>query len=253
MKAGGEHWQWDSNVPFYVGVLPRHGGKGSDVKWFEAPNAFPGHTANAYENTAGQIVFDLALSDKNVFFWWPDANGHAPDPHTIRADMVRFTIDPYSTNKDLVKPEILSQHDCEFARIDDRYAMQSYNHSFFDVMIPSLGTDFHAIGPVMGGGFPPYNAFGHLNLNTRDVEVYFPGKTHLVQEPVFVPRKGSSAEADGWLMGLVNNYATMNSELHIIDTRDFTKAQAVVALPIRLRAGLHGNWVAGQDLDLLST
>jgi hypothetical protein len=32
MKQGGEHWQWDSNVPFYLGVLPRRGASGSDVK-----------------------------------------------------------------------------------------------------------------------------------------------------------------------------------------------------------------------------
>lgn len=32
LKAGGEHWQWDSTVPMYIGVLPRRGAKGSDVK-----------------------------------------------------------------------------------------------------------------------------------------------------------------------------------------------------------------------------
>lgn len=32
MKKGGEHWQWDYSIPMYIGVLPRHGAKGSDVK-----------------------------------------------------------------------------------------------------------------------------------------------------------------------------------------------------------------------------
>ena len=32
MKQGGEHWQWDSDIPFYIGVLPRRGAKASDVK-----------------------------------------------------------------------------------------------------------------------------------------------------------------------------------------------------------------------------
>jgi hypothetical protein len=32
MKNGGEHWQWDSKIPCYFGVLPRYGAKGSDVK-----------------------------------------------------------------------------------------------------------------------------------------------------------------------------------------------------------------------------
>ena len=32
MRKGGEHWQWDPNIPFYLGILPRRGAKGSDVK-----------------------------------------------------------------------------------------------------------------------------------------------------------------------------------------------------------------------------
>ena len=252
MKGGGEHWQWNSHVPFYIGVLPRHGASSSDVKWFRAPNAFPGHTANAYETPDGKIHFDLALSDKNVFFWWPDAEGNAPDPHQITANMTRFTIDPQSDELDLPEPEILMRQDCEFPRVDDRFSMGLYKHSFFDLMDPSLGTNFARIAPVMGGGYPPYNAFGHLDIETREVEKYFPGPTHLCQEPIFVPRSEGKAEGDGWLMGLVNNYATMSSELHIVDTRNFTKAQAVVYLPVRLRAGLHGNWVPAQDLALLS-
>jgi carotenoid cleavage dioxygenase-like enzyme len=51
-------------------------------------------------------------------------------------------------------------------------------------------------------------------------------------------------------MALVNNAATMASELHIVDTRDFGRPQAIIDLPIRLRAGLHGNWVDSQDLQL---
>lgn len=32
MREGGEHWQWGSDVPTYIGVLPRFVWKGSDVK-----------------------------------------------------------------------------------------------------------------------------------------------------------------------------------------------------------------------------
>lgn len=32
MKQGGEHWQWSPETPLYLGVLPRHGARGSDVK-----------------------------------------------------------------------------------------------------------------------------------------------------------------------------------------------------------------------------
>ena len=32
LKAGGEHWQWNNDIPMYIGVLPRRGAKGSDLK-----------------------------------------------------------------------------------------------------------------------------------------------------------------------------------------------------------------------------
>ncbi|OAG07137.1 carotenoid oxygenase, partial [Paraphaeosphaeria sporulosa] len=249
MKQGGEHWQWNADVPFYVGVLPRHGASGADVKWFRAPNAFPGHTVNAFEDDAGNIVFDLPLTDRNVFFWWPDAQGRAPNPEEISAQLVRFTFNPRSTNLDLPPHEVIGTDDCEFPRIDDRVSGRKHTHAFFDLMDPSLGTDFGTILPRMGGGHPPYNSIGHLDYHTKIMTKYFPGPTHLVQEPIFVLRKGTEvAEGDGWVVVLVNNYASMLSELHVVGTKDFTKAQAIIYLPIRLRAGLHGNWVDAQDL-----
>ncbi|KAF2998330.1 hypothetical protein E8E14_001391 [Neopestalotiopsis sp. 37M] len=249
LKQGGEHWQWDSKVPFYLGVLPRRGARGEDVKWFKAPNAFPGHTVNAYEEDSGKIVFDLPLTDKNVFFWWPDAEGNAPNPETIKAKLVRYAFDPHSSDLDLPPFSVLSTEDCEFPKIDDRFSMKQHNHSFFDLMDPKLGTNFPAIAPVMGGGHAPYNALGSLNHHTRELQKYFPGPTHLVQEPVFIPRSKAASEGDGWLMALVNNYATMSSELHIVDTADFSHPQAIILLPIRLRAGLHGNWIDAEDME----
>jgi len=151
---------------------------------------------------------------------------------------------------DLPSAEMLLAEDCEFPRIDDRYHTKAHSHVFLATMDPKLGTDFAAIAPVMGGGFPPYNAYAHFDYSTQGMKRYFPGRTHLCQEPVFIPRSKNAEEGDGWLMGLVNNYSTMLSELHIIDTADFEKPCAIINLPVRLRAGLHGNWVDTQDLAL---
>lgn len=41
----------------------------------------------------------------------------------------------------------------------------------------------------------------------------------------------------------------MSSELVILDTKKFSEAVAIVKLPVRLRAGLHGNWVDAADAD----
>jgi carotenoid cleavage dioxygenase len=182
-----------------------------------------------------------------VFFWWPDAQGNAPEPRSILSQLVRFKFDPRSEDLALSSPQVLQQDNTEFYRIDDRFATQVHRHCFMNLMDPSLGTDFQTIGPRLGGGHPLYNSLAHLDITTGKIEIYFPGKTHMVQEPVFIPRKGSKVEGDGHLLALVNNYDTMSSELHLLDTNDFTTAQAIVLLPIRLRQGLHGNWVDALD------
>lgn len=219
------------------------------IQWFRYANSFPGHTANAYEDSNGHIVFDFGLSEKNQFFWWPDAEGNAPEPSTIHCQLTRFTIDPHSDNLDITSPEVLETTNSEFYRIDDRLATQKHRHFFYDTMDPALGTDFPSIGPKIGGGAPLYNSLAHFDVVTGATEIYFPGRTHMVQEPVFIPRKGSTEEGDGFILALVNNYETLGSELHLIDTKSFTKAQAIIHLPIRLRQGLHGNWVDASEIS----
>lgn len=58
---------------------------------------------------SGKIVFDLGLSDKNVFFWWPDAQGNAPEPSSTHSQLSRFIIDPSSFSLDLPLPEVLQK------------------------------------------------------------------------------------------------------------------------------------------------
>lgn len=163
--------------------------------------------------------------------------------------MKRFTIDPKSDDLELPEPHILIHDDNEFPRIDDRYAMSKYTHTFMNVMDKTLGTDFAAIAPVAGGGYPLYNALGHLNVETGEFKKYFVGSKSMVQEPIFIPRSDKAEEGDGFVIALVNRYETMTSDLVILDTRDWGKPVAEVKLPVRLRAGLHGNWVDSSDMS----
>lgn len=70
-----------------------------------------------------------------------------------------------------------------------------------------------------------------------------------MQECVFIPRKGSEEEGDGYVMALLNNYKEMINELAVLDTKNFFRRLALVKLPMSLRAGLHGKWVDAGDVD----
>lgn len=248
MKKGGEHWQWDNDLPTYIGVLPRYGAKSEDVKWFEAPHGFVGHVANAFENEGGKIEISIAFSKLNVFFWWPDKDGKGPAPQEIRSDLLKWTIDPKATDLKLPAGELLVTGELEFPRIDDRYAMSRHSKTFYSTFQPQL-VDFPFVGPRMGGGYPPYNGFARLDAKTGAVEQYFAGPKKFTQELVFVPRSKTAEEGDGWILFLQSNFENMASELAIVDSNDLSNAVALIKLPIRLRAGLHGNWVDDEDVD----
>lgn len=56
-------------------------------------------------------------------------------------------------------------------------------------------------------------------------------------------------EADGWLITFVNRRDTGLSSVFIFDTATLEDGPvAIIELPFRLRAGIHGSWVPGEDL-----
>ena len=59
-----------------------------------------------------------------------------------------------------------------------------------------------------------------------------------------MPRSAKAPEGDGYLIGLVNNFETMLSELVVLDAEHLADGPvATVKLPLRLRNGIHGTWV----------
>ncbi|KXZ52551.1 hypothetical protein GPECTOR_9g595 [Gonium pectorale] len=76
-------------------------------------------------------------------------------------------------------------------------------------------------------------------------DVWFAGERCFVGEPQFVPRPGSTAEGDGWLLAAVHNAETQRGEVVILDAQDLSAGPvATIRLPHRLPAGLHGSWDA---------
>ncbi|OYX29100.1 MAG: carotenoid oxygenase [Caulobacterales bacterium 32-69-10] len=70
------------------------------------------------------------------------------------------------------------------------------------------------------------------------------GLHQIVEETVFVPKPGATAETDAWLVGPSVNLAAGRTELHVFDAAHVedgpvTTWQADTALP----AGFHGTWV----------
>jgi carotenoid cleavage dioxygenase-like enzyme len=67
-----------------------------------------------------------------------------------------------------------------------------------------------------------------------------------VGEAVFAPDPDGSAEDDGWLLTLVWNHSTDETDLCVIDARDVAAGPvARIHAPERVSFGFHVNWFAG--------
>ncbi|KAK4221724.1 putative carotenoid oxygenase protein [Podospora fimiseda] len=172
-----------------------------------------------------------------------------------------------------VKPAVVWLTNGEFSRIDDRYVTKPYRHFWQAVVDPSRPYDFAKCGPPAGGLF---NCLGHFTWSEEHYhtpgkplpnaqsqasdgkdgkqkfgleDVYFPGPTMTFQEPTFIPKEGG-AEGEGWLIALLNHLDVLRNDVVIFDAQNLSQGPlAVIHLPLKLKLGLHGNWVDNQDIE----
>jgi carotenoid cleavage dioxygenase-like enzyme len=193
---------------------------------------------------------DLTVADGNVFFWWPPDDPSATTKNVrqqLVSDTFRWVFDPKAKTNTRVKPAKKYGTNGEFSRIDDRFVTKKYKH-FWQLQIdPSKPYDFAKCGPPAGGLF---NVMGHYNWETGEKDEWFAGPTCTFQEPVFVPRAGSTEEGDGYLIGLLNRLDTLRNDIVIFDALKIAQGPiAAVHLPVHLRMGLHGNFVEQREVD----
>ncbi|KAK3365409.1 carotenoid oxygenase [Podospora didyma] len=173
-----------------------------------------------------------------------------------------------------VKPALVWLTNGEFSRIDDRWVTKPYRHFWQAVVDPTRPYDFAKCGPPAGGLF---NCLGHYTWSDDHVyepvngeengtttspgpretqngkfgleDVYFAGPTTTFQEPTFIPRSGG-AEGEGYLIALLNHLDQLRNDVVIFDALHLAKGPlAVIHLPLKLKLGLHGNFVDHRDID----
>jgi carotenoid cleavage dioxygenase len=231
LKTGEPMWAWDGNLSTMVAVVPR-GGSSKDVRWFKGPARNTLHFLNAQDHKDGRITMEL-----------PTSSGER-DASQIR----RWTFN-MNSKKDTFDEEVVSTANGVLARMDDRFLSLPYKYCYVGNRDPNLPFDKARAGGM--GGFVT-NQYQRVDVNTGATSNFFVGPVQSLQESCFVPRKGSRAEGDGYLMGIANNYESMSSDLVIVDAQRLEEgAIATVKLPFRLRGGTHTNWFGADELPSL--
>jgi carotenoid cleavage dioxygenase-like enzyme len=238
IKAGGILFQWEPSLDQMYIVVPR-GGSAQDVRVFRAPNAMPGHVVNAFDDK-GKLYLDLPVAKDNVFWFFPDKDGRFPPPGSIGTEVTRWCFDMNVKNSSGV-PSVMSTLGAEFPHCDDRYVGHPYRYGFMQANDPTKPYDMQRAGPIMGFFF---NTFLTMDMSTGKYQSWFAGDTSSTQEPVFAPKRANAPEGEGYVMGIVNRRAEHRSDLVILDAQRMSEGPvATLKLPVRLKYGIHGNWV----------
>ena len=239
LRQGLPHFGFDTSKDIYLGVLPRKADSAAAMRWFKAPNRFASHVMNAF-NDGTKVYFDTPEAKNNMFPFFPDVHGAAFDPAQAASRITRWSVDMASKSDQFAGMERLSELVGEFPRIDDRYAGRPYRHGYL------LAQDFSRPVELPGGRSASglmMNLLGHLDHATGKADTWWTGKVSTIQEPVFIPKPGSTTEGAGYLAAIANRLHENRSDLLFFDALRVADGPIAMArLELRLRGGLHGNW-----------
>jgi carotenoid cleavage dioxygenase len=220
LMSGGTAMRWAPEEGCRLVVLRRGGG---DPVHLEVDARYIVHFFNAWDDGSTIHVHAPSFERMPGGFEFDDPHGSsAPYPW-------RWTID---VEAGTVQSGQVDDRSGEFPRINDDVATRRHRYAY-NCLPRSWEFDFDFHGVVK------------YDLETGDDEVFVHGETAVSGEHVFAPDPDGSAEDDGWLLTMVTDRATEESELVILDARDLSAgAVARVQLPRRVPLGFHANWMA---------
>ncbi|WP_082987953.1 carotenoid oxygenase family protein [Bordetella bronchialis] len=212
--------QWEPDRGTRVALIPRDAERAEEIRWIEAAPFFNWHTVNAYEEN-GRIEIVLPWYDSYSLTAKPD-----------RLELHRLAID-IRTGR--VGDETIDAQVCEFGRVNDAYLGRKARYGYVGLRTPRPGEAFQP------GAF---EAIARYDLQTgeRTVHRFGPGMT--ICEPLFAADPDGAGEADGYILTFVHDAASRAGQFVILDARRLDAGPvAVVELPRRVPAGLHGSWI----------
>jgi all-trans-8'-apo-beta-carotenal 15,15'-oxygenase len=207
-------------------LIPRSSGSaaGREPLQIPAPEGFVFHHLNAFEEGDELVVDSIYYDDFPSI--GPDVDFRQVDFESIpEGQLVRCRI---NLQTGAVSKELLEQRTCEFAMVNPECQGLEARYSWMAVAERELGND-------------PLQAIKKLDLSTGEGRVWSAAPRGFVSEPLMVPRPGSSAEDDGWVLCLVWNGARCASDLVILDAASLAEV-AVLELPLAVPHGLHGSF-----------
>jgi all-trans-8'-apo-beta-carotenal 15,15'-oxygenase len=219
-----------SNQPSRIIAIPRHTSEDSvqkGLRIWETQAGFVFHHVNAFE-VGNEIVLHSicyeSLSDVEPEQDYRQTDFAAGSPGQIW----QFNI---SLQDNQVQRQLIEPRACEFPTIHPDKIGRAYRYLYTGAADSATGN-------------APLQAILKVDLVSGTRELWSAAPHGFVGEPIFVPRKASEQEDDGWILVLVYDGANHRSDLVILDARNYQKAEiARLHLQHHIPYGLHGTFV----------
>lgn len=238
LKAGGPHWIFEPDKDAFIGIMPRDGHV-TNMRWFRRPGGSAYHFMNAYTE-GSRVHLDFGLANMNPFPFIRAASGIHVEPRDIRSNYVRWTFDLSKPGERFEETVIGPPGD--MPRIAERHQMVDYDVGYYQRFDPQVGPPLIA-GPV-GAGF---NTITRIEVKSGRVRNLTMDKRSTVQEHVHIPSRVPGHE--GYLAFIVDLHDENESEVFVVEAGHLERGPiARIKVPLRLRVGVHGNWVPAEEL-----
>ncbi|MGV0741330.1 carotenoid oxygenase family protein [Mycolicibacterium sp. XJ870] len=225
--SGGPMVAWDPDRPTKLGVMPRDG-SAADVRWFEAEPRHMMHQANVWED-GGRLIADVAAAEGTALFG--DLDGRRRSHRETRQSLRRWVIDP-TRQTDVVTESVISDHDIQFPRPDDRLMTRASRYAFANSNLYSVDGRADGMDSVL-----------RVDTATGAEDLYHFGAGAAAGELIFAPRVGGADELDGYAITLVHQPGAAETELAVFDARALSGGPvARVKIPFRIPSGFHCNY-----------
>ncbi|XP_019426194.1 PREDICTED: carotenoid 9,10(9',10')-cleavage dioxygenase 1-like isoform X2 [Lupinus angustifolius] len=236
-------FSFDSTKKARFGVLPRYAKDEQHIRWFELPNCFIFHNANAWEEEDEVVLITCRIENPDLDM----VNGAVKeklDSFTNELYEMRFNIKTgQASQKKLSAPAV------DFPRVNESYTGRKQRYVYGTI----LGSIARVTGIVKFDlHAQPEPEKTKLVVGGNVQGIYDLGPGRFGSEAIYVPRVPSttSEEDDGYLIFFVHDENTKKSYVHVVDAKTMSADPvAVVELPHRVPYGFHAFFVTEEQLQ----
>lgn len=243
MVKGKLIFTFDPTKRARFGVLPRYAKDEQLIRWFDLPNCFIFHNANAWEEGDEVVLITCRLENPDLDM----VNGAVKDKlenFTNQLYEMRFNLKTgAATQKELSAPAV------DFPRINENYTGRKQRYVY--------GTILDSVAKVKG--IVKFDLHAEPEAGKKKLEVggnvlgiFDLGPGIFGSEAVFVPREAGTRieEDDGYLIFFAHDESSGESKVNVIDAKTMSpEPVAVVDLPCRVPYGFHALFVNEEQIQ----